>query len=301
MSVDAPLIADARTIAGREVGALAFGCWRLTDPDGGRCADLVEAAVDLGMKLVDNADVYGLDWGGRGFGTCEEMLGDVLRRRSRLRDRIVLATKGGIVPGVPYVSSRDYLTSACEASLRRLGVDVIDLYQIHRPDPFTHPAEVADALMSLIDRGVVRAVGVSNHTVAQTRALQAHLDVRLATTQPELSAIALDPLRDGTLDLCTETGMLPLAWSPLAGGRLATGDGVRPELIATLDSIAADHGVSRAALAVAFVLAHPSAPVAIVGSQSPQRLANLAAATSVTLTRAEVYRIIEASDGRPLP
>jgi predicted oxidoreductase len=72
-------------------------------------------------------------------------------------------------------------------------------------------------------------------------------------------------------------------------------------LIATLDSIAADHGVSRAALAVAFVLAHPSAPVAIVGSQSPQRLADLAAATSVTLTRAEVYRIIEASDGRPLP
>ncbi|MEY3091229.1 MAG: hypothetical protein RIU67_12, partial [Actinomycetota bacterium] len=117
MSVDAPLSADARTIAGREVGALAFGCWRLTDPDGGRCADLVEAAVDLGMNLVDNADVYGLDWGGRGFGTCEEMLGDALRRRSGLRDRIVLATKGGIVPGVPYVSSRDYLTSACEASL----------------------------------------------------------------------------------------------------------------------------------------------------------------------------------------
>ena len=301
MSTDAPLATGSRSIAGREVGALAFGCWRLTDADAGRCADLVEAAVDLGLNLVDNADVYGLDWGGRGFGTCEEMLGEVLRRRPELRDRIVLATKGGIVPGVPYVSSAAYLTEACEASLRRLGVDVIDLYQIHRPDPFTHPAEVADALTSLVDRGVVKAVGVSNHTVAQTRALQAHLGVRLASTQPELSAMALDSLRDGTLDLCTETGMVPLAWSPLAGGRVATGDGVRPELTVALDSIASAHGVSRAVVAVAFVLAHPSAPVAIVGSQNPQRLADLARATTLTLTRAEVYRIIEASDGRPLP
>ena len=301
MSTDAPLASGSRSIAGREVGALAFGCWRLTDADAGRCADLVEAAVDLGLNLVDNADVYGLDWGGRGFGTCEEMLGEVLRRRPELRDRIVLATKGGIVPGVPYVSSAAYLTEACEASLRRLGVDVIDLYQIHRPDPFTHPAEVADALTSLVDRGVVKAVGVSNHTVAQTRALQAHLGVRLASTQPELSALALDSLRDGTLDLCTETGMVPLAWSPLAGGRVATGDGVRPELTVALDSIASAHGVSRAVVAVAFVLAHPSAPVAIVGSQNPQRLADLARATTLTLTRAEVYRIIEASDGRPLP
>ena len=301
MSVDASLATGSRSIAGREVGAIAFGCWRLTDADAGRCADLVETAVDLGLNLVDNADVYGLDWGGRGFGTCEETLGDVLRRRPGLRERIVLATKGGIVPGVPYVSSAAYLTEACEASLRRLGVDVIDLYQIHRPDPFTHPAEVADALMRLVDRGVVKVVGVSNHTVAQTRALQAHLGVRLATTQPELSALALDSLRDGTLDLCTETGMVPLAWSPLAGGRVATGDGVRPELIAVLDSIASAHGESRAAVAVAFVLAHPSAPVAIVGSQNPQRLADLARATTLTLTRADVYRIIEASDGRPLP
>ena len=133
------------------------------------------------------------------------------------------------------------------------------------------------------------------------RALQAHLGVRLASTQPELSALALDSLRDGTLDLCTETGMVPLAWSPLAGGRVATGDGVRPELTVALDSIASAHGVSRAVVAVAFVLAHPSAPVAIVGSQNPQRLADLARATTLTLTRAEVYRIIEASDGRPLP
>jgi aryl-alcohol dehydrogenase-like predicted oxidoreductase len=296
-----PLPLRERHILDRSVGALAFGCWRLTDNDAGRCAEVVEAAVDLGMTLIDNADVYGLDWGGRGFGSCEEMLGEVLRRRPHLRERIVLATKGGIVPGVPYASSQTYLRDACEASLRRLGVDVIDLYQVHRPDPFTHPAEVAAALTSLVEDGLVRAVGVSNHTAAQTRALQAHLDIPLTSTQPEYSALVLDALRDGVLDLCTETGLTPLAWSPLAGGRLASGDGLPMTLTATLDAIAADHRVSRAATALAFVLAHPSGPIAIVGSQTPSRLADLAVAADLRLSRAEVYRIIEASDGRPLP
>jgi len=280
---------------------VAFGCWRLTDPDAGRNAELVEAAVDLGLNLVDNADVYGLDWGGRGWGTCEEALGEVFRLRPGLRDRVLLATKGGIVPGTPYDSRGSYLVSACEASLRRLGVDSVDLYQIHRPDHFAHPAEVASALVSLHERGLVGAVGVSNHTAAQTRALQAHLPFPIATTQPEFSALTLDPMRDGTLDLCLETGMLPLAWSPLAGGRLADGDRVRPELIGALDAIASDHGVSRTVIAVAFVLAHPSTPVAILGTQNPRRIEQLSIAPSVALSRTELYRIIEASDGRPLP
>lgn len=280
---------------------MAFGCWRLTDPDPGRNAELVEAAVDSGLTLIDNADVYGLDWGGRGWGTCEEALGEVFRLRPGLRDRVVLATKGGIVPGTPYDSGASYLVAACEASLRRLGVDAVDLYQIHRPDHFAHPSEVAAALASLRDRGLIGGVGVSNHTVAQTRALQAHLPFPIVSTQPEFSALALDPLRDGVLDLCMEVGLLPLAWSPIAGGRLATGDGVRPELITVLDAIAADHGVSRTVVAVAFVLGHPSSPVAILGTQNIARIVELSAATSLVLTRAESYRIIEASDGRPLP
>lgn len=253
------------------------------------------------MNLVDNADVYGLDWGGRGWGTCEEMLGEVLRSRPGLRDRIVLATKGGIVPGVPYDSSAGYITSACEASLRRLRVEVIDLYQIHRPDPFTHPAEVADALTRLCERELVRAVGVSNHTATQTRALRAHLGDRLVATQPEFSAVSLAPITDGTFDLCAETGLIPLAWSPLAGGRLATGEGIRTELLAVLDAIATERGVSRAVVAVSFVLSHPTAPVAILGTQSTERLRELSASASLVLGRAEIYRIIEASTGERLP
>jgi predicted oxidoreductase len=291
----------ARRIGSLECGPIGFGCWRFTDADPGRGAALLEAAVEVEMTLVDNADVYGLDWGGSGWGTCEENLGAALAHRPGLRDRIVLATKGGIVPGVPYVSEPTYLVAACEASLRRLGVDHVDLYQIHRPDPFTHPAAVAQAFTSLRERGLVREFGVSNQTPAQTAALQAHLPFPLASTQPELSVVALQALRDGTLDQCAALGITPLAWSPLAGGRLATGDGVRPELLAVLDRLAERESVARAAVAIAFVLAHPTRPVAIIGTQQPGRLAELAAATSVNLDRRDVYDLIVASDGVPLP
>ncbi|MEZ5166476.1 MAG: aldo/keto reductase [Acidimicrobiales bacterium] len=153
------------------VGPLAFGCWRFTTASVDDATALVATALDLGMNLVDTADVYGLDFGGEGFGANETLLGRVLAHDPTLRDRMVIATKGGIVPPVPYDSGSTALTAACEASLRRLGVDTIDLYQVHRPDLFTHPADVAATLTALRETGKVREVGVSNHTVAQYDAL----------------------------------------------------------------------------------------------------------------------------------
>jgi predicted oxidoreductase len=245
--------------------------------------------------------VYGLDWGGSGFGSCEEALGRVLAGTPSLRERMVLATKGGIIPGVPYDSSGAYLIAACEASLRRLGVDYVDLYQVHRPDMFTHPEEIAVAFASLRDRGLVSMFGVSNYTPSQTMALSAYVEEPLVSTQPEFSCATLAPLRDGTLDLCMEEGITPLAWSPLAGGRLATGHGLRPDLLSVLDELAEREGVSRAAIAIAFVLAHPADAVALVGTQTPERLTELVASTRVQLSRTDVYRIVVASDGVPLP
>jgi predicted oxidoreductase len=293
---------EPRTIGGLPpVGPLSFGLWRFTDADVGTGQRLIEAALDASMNLIDNADVYGFDWGGTGFGTVEENLGRVLAAAPHLRDRMVLATKGGIMPPIPYDSSPDYLRSACEASLRRMGVDVIDLYQIHRPDLFAHPADVAATLSALRDEGKIREVGVSNHTPAQVAALRAHLPFPLASNQPEYSALHLDPLRDGTFDDCMGNATVPLVWSPLAGGRLATGDGVRPELVDALDRLAEREQVDRATLALAFVLAHPAAPVAIIGSQSPERIAASTAALDVVLSRSDVYEIIQASEGVPLP
>ena len=283
------------------IGPIGYGFWRFTGQSDDENARLVSTAVDVGMNLLDTADVYGLDWGGTGFGTCEEALGLVFASHRSLRDKVVLATKAGIIPGVPYDSSASYLVSACEASLRRLQVDNIDLFQIHRPDMFSHPEEVARAFESLHGRGLVRMFGVSNHTVSQTRALLRHVDVPLISTQPEFSAHTLAPLRDGTLDLCMEVGLTPLAWSPLAGGRIASGDGVRQQLVEVLDGIAAREHVSRTAVALGFVLAHPSRPVALLGTQKVERLGDAVTALSINLSRSDVYDIIEASEGAPLP
>jgi predicted oxidoreductase len=283
------------------VGPLAYGTWRFTDDDLGSAQQVLETALDAGMNLIDTADVYGYDWGGTGFGQVEEILGRVLAASPGLRDRMVLATKGGIIPPMPYDSSPKYLRAACEASLARLQTDVIDLYQIHRPDMFTHPADVAITLDALRQEGKIREVGVWFDTPAQVAALQSHLEFPIASNQPEFSAAHLAPMRDGTLDQCMEHRIVPMAWSPLAGGRLASGDDIRPELKMVLDGFAAREGVDRSHIALAFVLAHPSAPIAIVGSQNPDRIRSSTDALTVSLSRADLYAIIQASEGVPLP
>ena len=289
------------------VGPIAYGQWRYTNDDLATAQGLLETALDAGMNLIDTADVYGFDWGGTGFGSVEVLLGRVLAAAPQLRDRMVLATKGGIIPPAPYDSSDAYLRSAVDASLSRLNTDVIDLYQIHRPDLFAHPAQVAETLASLRAEGKIREVGISNYTTDQYEALAAHLPFPLSSTQPEFSVLRLTPMRDGTFDKAMRDGITPLAWSPLGGGRLfgepdvIDANAPNPELIELLDVIAEREGVDRAAVAVAFVLSHPARPVAIIGTQNPDRIRSANDALGINLTRADVYGIVQASEGVPLP
>ena len=282
-------------------GRYGLGLWRFTTESLSDAARLVSTAVDHGITLLDNAAVYGGNWGGRGFGAAEELLGAVLAQSPALRDRVCVATKGGITPGIPYDQSPVTLRRECEDSLRRLRIERIDLYQIHRPDLFAHPRETAETLMALRREGKIDRIGVSNFTPAQHEALAAHLEVPIETTQPEYSAAALGPLRDGTFDLCMRDGVIPLAWSPLAGGRLVTGQNVRPDLLAVLDEIAAAHGTTREQVAYAFVLSHPAKPVVLLGTQKPERLVAAVSSPVQSLQRSELYRIVAASEGRPLP
>ncbi len=286
---------------GPDVGALGYGTWRLTAEDPAANHRLIETALDVGMNLIDTADVYGLDWGGTGFGQNEERLGQVLADAPGLRDRMVLATKGGIMPPLPYDSSSEYLVAAVDASLSRLGVDHIDLWQIHRPDMFAHPAQIADTLDGLIAAGKIGMVGISNFTVDQYDALAHHLSAPVVSTQPEFSVVQLQPMRDGTFDRSMRDGVVPLAWSPLAGGRLFSGEGVRPQLLEVVDRLAEREGTDRATIATAFVLANPSRPVALLGTQTPERLTAAIAAADVHLDRNDCYDIVEASEGVPLP
>jgi predicted oxidoreductase len=285
------------------VSGLGWGMWRFVGDDVGAAHKLVEAAFEAGINFFDTADIYGFQRPGVGFGDAEALLGKVFETDTSLRGKMVLASKGGIIPPMPYNSTTNYLVDACDASLRRLKTDVIDLWQIHRPDLLAHPQEMAAAFDKMRTSGKVRAFGVSNFTVAQTRALQAHLDFPLASYQPEFSPLAIDAMTDGTLDLALELGASVLAWSPLGGGRIAQpGDDPRAARVgAELDRVAASQGVSRSGVAYAWIMMHPSAPIPLVGTQNVERILETKDVAKVSLSRDDWYAILVASRGAPMP
>jgi predicted oxidoreductase len=289
---------------GLKVSPLAWGMWRFKGTDVAAAAALVRAALDAGITLFDTADIYGPD-NGEPFGASEALLGQVFAADPGLRSRMVLASKGGIRMGVPYDSSPAYIEAAVDASLKRLGIEQLDLWQIHRPDLLAHPAETAAALEKLVESGKVRAIGVSNFTPAQVAALASYLDIPLASIQPEFSALAWKPLFDGTLDQAMEMGLAVLAWSPLGQGRLGTTAADAPAnvraTVAVMDRIARQQGVSATAVAYAFVGAHPASPIPIVGTQTASRIKQATEAFKVVFTRAEWYEILQAAMGEKLP
>jgi predicted oxidoreductase len=284
------------------VSGLGWGMWRFVGADLATARKLVDAAFEAGINFFDTADIYGFTGSG-GFGDAEALLGQVFEADKSLRGKMVLASKGGIIPPMPYNSTTAYLVQACDDSLRRLKTDVIDLWQIHRPDLLAHPAEIAAAFDQMRSSGKVRAFGVSNYTPTQTRALQAHLDFPLATYQPEFSALAIDPITDGTLDLALETGASVLAWSPLGGGRIAQPEqDERANRVAkALDDIAVKHQVSRSTIAYAWVIMHPAAPIPLVGTQNFARILETRDVAKVELSRDDWYAILVASRGVPMP
>ncbi|KPF61643.1 aldo/keto reductase [Porphyrobacter sp. AAP60] len=300
-----PLPPATRTLgaSGIAVSPLAWGMWRLAE--NGRtaadAADLVHAALDAGITFLDTADIYGFDGQG-GFGDAEALLGEVLAADASLRDRMVLATKGGILPPLPYDQSADYLRKAIDASLARLKVDSVDLWQIHRPDILAHPQEVARVLDDAVASGKVRTLGVSNFTQAQTAALNHFLGTKLATTQPEISPLRIDCFENGELDQAMLLGLIPMAWSPLGGGRLAAPETARDKAVAAaLDVVAGAQGVSRTVAAYSWLMAHPAGIVPIIGSQNADRIAEGAQALKVRWTRQDWYAVLVAARGVPLP
>ena len=277
--------------------------WRLAE--GGRsaaeAARLIHAALDAGITLLDTADIYGFNGSG-GFGDAEALLGEVLAAEPGLRARMVLATKGGIMPPRPYDQSPDYLNAAIDASLRRLKTDTIDLWQVHRPDILAHPAEVAQTLDAAVAAGKIRSLGVSNFTQAQTAALNHFLTNKLVATQPEISPLRITCFENGELDQAMQLGLTPLAWSPLGGGRLAAPTSARDKAAtAALQTTADQAGVSLSVAAYSWLMAHPAGIVPIIGSQQVERIAEGAAALTMRWTRTDWYAVFVAARGENLP
>jgi predicted oxidoreductase len=287
--------------SGLLVSPIAWGMWRFGQSSVTEGRALIDAAFAAGVTLFDTADIYGFN-GSDGFGDAETLLGKVFAEDPALRDRMILATKGGIRPPLPYDQSTTYLTEALDASLTRLGVESVDLYQIHRPDILTHPQEVARSLENMVSSGKVRAIGVSNFTIPQIRALEAFLTIPLASLQPELSPLELGPIETGLLDLAMERDHAVLAWSPLGGGRIGSPEDDRSKAVAAaLDVVAEQAGVSRAAAAYAWIMAHPAHAIPIVGTQNVARIAEIADVYKVRFTRQSWYDVLIASRGERLP
>ncbi len=298
-----PVPARSRPLhaGGPEVSSVAWGMWRFSGDDVRAAEARVNAALEAGVTLFDTADIYGPD-NNEPFGAAEALLGQVLKRNPTLAGRMVIATKGGISMGVPYDSSAGYLTAAIDASLQRMGVDHVALWQIHRPDMLTHPAETARALEEAHKAGKIGAIGVSNFSPSQVEALAAHSPLPIVSSQPEFSPLAIAPLTNGVLDQALARGLTVLAWSPLGQGRLGDPQDDRARAVAAaLDTKAAEGGVSRAAAAYSWIMAHPARPIPIVGTQQPARIAEIPDAYTPRWTRADWYAVLVASMGEPLP
>ena len=301
------------------VSRLAYGCWRLADSQNaseskseiwaaGKRA--VIAAYEAGYTLFDHADIYG-------NGEAEKIFGEALHENPEMRDRISIVTKCGVrrpddPPGSPYHYnlSGEYIIRSCEGSLKRLGIETIDVLLLHRADWLVNPADVAGAFTKLKQSGKVRFFGVSNFRPSLVSALQTACPMPLVVNQVEISLCKLDAFEDGTLDQCLEKKITPMAWSPLGGGQLAEGakrllksqEGYQiKKVVPLLDELAAQYGVTRSAVALAWLMKHPAGIVPIVGSTNPQRIRDAARAAKINLTREEWYRLLIAARGEQLP
>ncbi len=306
--------------SGLKTSRLAYGTWRIAGSpetqgasakDRERAIGRIVAAYESGYTLFDLADIYA-------GGVSEEVMGQTLRRVKGMRARVVLATKCGIraanrpEKGDPYRYdlSAQHITEACEHSLRRLGVDCIDLLMLHRPDFLMDPHEVAGAFSALQAAGKARHFGVSNFRPSQVALLQGAVRTPLAVHQIEISLAHLDRLEDGSLDQCMAGHITPMAWSPLAGGHL--GEGARKVLPAQekyavggvkrwLDRIARELGRSRWLVALAWLLKHPAGIVPVIGTTRTDRIHEYAAVDEIRLTREQWYQLITSARRQDLP
>ena len=288
---------------GLEFSQLVYGMWRLAD-DADTSIKHVDAkirtALDQGITTFDQADIYG------GY-TAEDVMGAALKASPSLRQQMEIVTKCDIVIDAGrhagarvkhYDTTRAHINESVEQSLVAMGIDVIDVLLIHRPDPLMDHHETGEALDALVDSGKVRAVGVSNFRPWDWNLLQSAMRHSLVTNQIELSLKEISPFTNGDLAFHQQHGHAVMAWSPLGGGDLMTGSG---ELADRLDAIAKRHEVDRAAVATAFLMAHPAKITPVMGTNNLARISALSDALKVELDRQDWFYLYEAALGNEVP
>ncbi len=282
-----------------EFSRIIYGMWRVAD-DADTSASHVEAkvqsALNQGITTFDQADIYG------GY-AAEAVLGAALRQNPSLRPKMKIVTKCDIVVDAGrhagarvkhYDTSKAHIEASVDASLTEMGIDHIDLLLIHRPDPFMDHHETGATLDGLVASGKVGSVGVSNFRPWDWNLLQSGMSNKLITNQIEISLAEISPFTNGDLAFHQQHGHHLMAWSPLGGGSLM-GEGGKVAPI--LDRMAQEQGVDRAAVAVAFLLAHPAKILPVMGTNNLDRIASLSDALKVEMDRQSWFQLYEAALG----
>jgi predicted oxidoreductase len=281
---------------------LVYGTWRLAEDADTSPAHIrakIHACLDQGITTIDHADIYG------GY-AVEELFGAAIKGTD-LAKRIEIVTKCGIMVSAGrytgasvkhYDTSAAHIHRSVDMSLKLISIEHIDLLLIHRPNPLMDFQETGQALDAVVKSGKVRAVGVSNFRPWDTSALQAAMTTKLATNQIELSLQATDAFTNGDLADLQQRGLPPMAWSPLGGGTLISDKSALGQL---LDEIARANKTDRAGVALAWLLAHPSKILPVLGTNNLARIAAASEAFSVKMDRETWFRLYEAATGREVP
>ena len=290
---------------------IAAGCMRISEMTDKEADAFLNTCIESGINLFDHADIYAK-------GNAEKVFGKALKRNKDLREKIILQTKCGIVPGVMFDFSKKHIVASLEGSLKRLGVDAVDILLLHRPDTLVEPQEVEAAFTELFKDGKVKHFGVSNQNPSQMRFLQKNLSFELKINQLQFSAAhtgmvdaglyvntkmsgAVD-YDGGILEYCREHNVTIQAWSPFMYGffdGVFIGSKKYPELNKCLNELAKKYNSTPSGIATAFILRHPANMQVITGTTKPDRIREICAASEIYLDRKDWYTVWQ-SAGNPL-
>jgi predicted oxidoreductase len=295
-----------------DVPVIAVGCMRINGVDRKTAEGFVKTALDLGANFFDHADCYG-------GGGCESIFADAIGMNSAVREKILLQSKCGIVPGKMFDFSKEHILAAADGILKRLKTDYLDVLLLHRPDALVEPEEVAEAFDRLYADGKVRNFGVSNQDPFLIQLLRRYVRQPIVVNQLQLSIanaalitqtmnmnmtddMAVD--RDnGTLNFCRLNDITIQTWSPLQYGFFQgtfIGSDKFRALNGKLGEIAGRYGVSPVTIALAWLLRHPAKFQPVTGTMNAARLGECVKAADITLSRGEWYEIFLAA-GHRLP
>ena len=296
--------------SGLKASSVILGLMRIAKMSDDEIRALVDGAVAAGINMVDHADIYGGE-----THLCEQRFGDAMRLTPAAREKIIIQSKAGIRKGY-FDFSEAHILEAVDGSLKALRTDYLDVLLLHRPDALVEPEEVASAFDKLGAAGKVRHFGVSNHSAGQIELLKTAVRQPLIANQVQLSivhapliaqgvAINMADLEQsvdrtlGLLDYSRKQGMTLQAWSPFQrgffGGPFVGDRETYAELNVALDEIAAAHGVTPSAIAVAWITRHPANIQVVLGTTKLARVKEAVAGAGVALSREDWYRLFRAA------